>query len=84
MLAVGFAGDYFFDTRQTLRQRLAARMWFPFARRSCQNRLAPRFCFHFLARRAGLFFYQQFQLQIAQRFAGWPEKPDALLPQPLL
>jgi hypothetical protein len=81
---VGFAGDHFFDARRTFRQRFAAWMLFPFARRRRRNRLAPRFGFDFLARHTWLLFGQQLQLQIAQRFARRPQKSDTLLAQPFL
>ena len=59
-------------------------MRFALTGRRCGNRLAPRFSFYFLARCARLFFGQQLQLQIAQRFTRRPKKPDALFAQPLL
>ncbi len=47
------------------------------------KRLAPCFRFYFVARGAGLFFRQQFQLQITQRFAVRTQQLNAPLPQAL-
>ena len=51
------------------------------ARRRFGERSAPRFRLHFVQRGARLFVGQQFQLQIAQRFAARPQQLHALLPQ---
>jgi hypothetical protein len=74
------AADYFFHARQTLGQRLPARMRFALFRRLARDRFAPRFGRDFVAGGAGLFVGQQFQLQIAERFTLRAQHANALLP----
>lgn len=63
------------------RQTPPSRMGPTLSWRQAGDRLAPRFGFHFVPRHARLFFGQQLQLQIAQRFTTRPQPFDALLPQ---
>ena len=56
-------------------------MRFAFARRRALQGLAPCFGFYFVTRDRRLFLDQQFQLQIAQRFALRTQLLNAPLPQ---